>query len=103
MSESFAKPYYSVDVMKFYADRLYTEQVVNSCKPMLSHPELGVDELSELYHCIILGVPYEDLVGKNADEISLERERRINEDAISTESDLIEKAVFSMMKIKGML
>lgn len=102
--EAFASPSYSVDVMKFYADKLYTQGVVRACKPMLKHPELELDVLTELYYCIIVGVPYEDLIGKTATEISIARMERVDSGAvIKKDEDLIEKATYSMMKIKGML
>lgn len=74
MSEAFADPKYSTDVMKFYADRLYDKQTVADCGELLAHPELSVDELNELYACICQGVPYSGLIGLSATDIGVKRE-----------------------------
>lgn len=74
MSEAFADPRYSTDVMKFYADRLYDKQTVADCQELLAHPELSTEELNELYACVCQGVPYSGLIGLSATDIGVKRE-----------------------------
>lgn len=65
LSEYFAKPEYSVDVMKWYADKLYTKSAVKDRALMLQHPKLSIDQLNELEQCITDGVDYSDICDEN--------------------------------------
>jgi len=73
-SEVFKDPNLRVDVMKFYADRLYTDDMCDKCKPILEHPELPLSEVSELYLCAMAGMDVNDLIGKSATEIQIAHE-----------------------------
>ncbi len=73
LSEYFAHPDYSVDVMKFYGDRLYSENAVQACGELLHHRDLDVDTLSELYLCIDAGLDYTPLIGMSKSAIEVER------------------------------
>ena len=111
-SECFANPNMPVESMKFYADRVFSDTDVLMCKPLLKHPELGVDELTELYACASNNIPYEDLIGCTASEIYLQR---LDRDAsmwaeIETidkvkyvDEELLSKAITSIMRLKGLI
>ena len=102
LSDAFADPAYSVDVMKFYADRLLSNEVLEKCRPMLNKKDLSVEQLSELFLCVINGVNYTDLVDKNATTIMVERKKREVDFWDTTSSlDIYDKAVSVAMKIKG--
>lgn len=108
LSESFADPRISVDAMKFYADRLYSVKLVGDCREMLAHPELGVDELSELYACVCAGVPYSAYIGMSAVNIGIERERATatywdNSPFSSFDWYKEEKVTDEVMRLRGML
>ena len=74
--EAFAVPEMSVDAMKFYADRLVDLGTANECTMLLHKPELEVNQLQELFLCIIEGVPFDDLLDLSEDEIRVERYKR---------------------------
>lgn len=104
MSEHFASPKYTPDVMKFYGDRFYDAQTVADCKELLSHPELSVDELSELYLCVCEEVPYSEFIGLSPEEIFVKREQLTgtywgNISAFSM-SDYTEKAINAAQRIR---
>lgn len=65
LSEYFAKPEFSVDSMKWYADRLYTKKAVKERALMLQHPNLSIAQLNELENCISDGVDYADICDEN--------------------------------------
>jgi hypothetical protein len=104
LAEEFNDPRLSSDAMKFYADRLYDKKTVEDCKPMLDHPELGTDELSELYQCVCDGIDYSDLIGKSATDISTAREMATRKYWGSSDlfnTDYYQKALNVAMKTKG--
>lgn len=104
LSESFANPNISVDAMKFYADRLHDKQTVADCKELLAHPELSVDELSELYACVCEGIPYTSYIGLSATEINVKRNEQSAEYWGSSklfDPDYYEKALGVACKMKG--
>ena len=108
-SEYFAKPEFSVDVMKFYADRLLTKEMVKDCEPMLSRPDLTVGQLQELYQCVCSDIPYEDMLDLSQAEMNLvrlDRDKNMWTNIAPlegyTDSDLLEKATKSAMKIRGL-
>lgn len=73
-SEYFAKPEYSVEVMKFYADRLLTQRVVKECSDLLARPRLSVTQLTELYLAICEGVDYSSFIDfSNAKDMYVKR------------------------------
>lgn len=111
-SECFANPDMPVDSMKFYADRLFSEADVIKCKPLLNHPELSIDELTELYACASNNIPYEDLIGATSSEIYLQRLDRDSSMWADVESidkvkyvdeELLSKAVKSIMRLRGLI
>jgi hypothetical protein len=101
LSEYFARPEYSVEVMKFYADRLVSKVAVKECTLMLRNPELKVPELSELYLCICDGVDYSSVINDSADKIRVHR----NKCSIFTEEYdeeiSFDKALDVARKLKG--
>lgn len=104
VSEAFADPKYSTDVMKFYADRLYDKQTVADCGELLAHPELGVDELGELYACVCQGVPYSGMIGLSATDIGVKREMEVSEywgSSSMFDVDYIEKAANVARRLKS--
>lgn len=103
LSEYFARPDYSVDVMKFYADRLYSKKIVQECSLMMHKPNLSVAQLSELYLCVCDGVNYSDLCDLSASDIEVKRrERTLFSDSTSMSSDeAFDKAMGVAMKMKG--
>lgn len=104
-SEAFNDPKYSVDQMKFFADRVCTPQMAKECSDLLNHPELSVDEMRELYQCICEGVDYSDLIGKTPSEIMIERENRSRDywgkQSLLNDVDYYGKAVNVAMKMMG--
>lgn len=98
LAESYASPVYKAGVMKFYADRVYNEKSLNLCKPLLLHPELEVDQLEELYLCLLQRVPIDSLIGLTADEIRIERNKRCK--VVRLGSDLIDNALRVANKLK---
>lgn len=104
MAESFADPKYSTDAMKFYADRLYDKQTVADCSDLLAHPELGVEELGELYTCVCQGVPCSQFIGMSATDIDVKREMEVAKywgSIDSFDSDYLEKAANVARRMKG--
>lgn len=104
MSEYFANPNLSTDAMKFYADRVFNKESYNEVKEMLAHPELGVDELGELYACVCEGIPYSDFIGMTASEIDVEREKARNiywGSSSMFDPDYYDKAANVARKMKG--
>lgn len=74
-SEYFASPKYSVDVMKFYADRLVTEQMVKECADLLNRPDFSLEKLEILYLAICEGVDYSTFIdAPTAEEMRVEYE-----------------------------
>lgn len=103
-SESFANPKLSTDAMKFYADRIYSKKAAEDCKELLSHPELSVDELTELYGCICEGIPYTSYIGKSPVDIRTARDMACVEywgSSSKFDVDYYDKAMNVAMKIKG--
>ena len=103
-SESFANPKLSTDAMKFYADRIYSKKAAEDCRELLTHPELSVDELIELYGCICEGIPYEGYIGKSPVDIQVARTMASTEYWGSTSKfdvDYYDKALNVAMKMKG--
>lgn len=78
LSEYFAKPEFSVDSMKWYADRLYTKKAVKERALMLKHPNLSIDQLNELENCITDSVDYADICDENitVSEMQVQRIKR---------------------------
>ena len=75
-SEYFSSPKYSVEVMKFYADRLMTQQMVKECSDLLARPDYDVDNLAELYLSVCEGIDYSSFIDLNsAEEMRVQRER----------------------------
>lgn len=108
-AEAFANPQLSTDAMKFYADRLYDPQTVADCSELLAHPELGVDELSELYACVCQGIPYSDMIGMSAIDIDVKRTMASQEywgipdafDKKSSDSLVDERALQAARRVRG--
>ena len=61
LSEYFARPDYSVDVMKWYADRIVTPYSAKIRGYMLANPKLTTAHLDELDDCLANGVEFSDL------------------------------------------
>lgn len=105
LAEYYSSPDFSVDAMKFYADRLYSKKIAAECKGMLEHPELSVDQLTELYRCVCDGVDYSDLLDKSAVNINIEREARSRgywgDSSLFDDSDYYIKATNAAMKMMG--
>lgn len=96
LAESFADPRFPADAMKFYADRLYDKQTVIDCSELLAHPELDVEQLNELYACVCQGVPYSELIGMSATDVSVKREMAVRQywgSSLAFENDYVEKAI----------
>lgn len=91
LAESYANPVYQIPVMKFYADRIYNEKSLSLCKPLLLHPELEVEELEELYLCLLQRVPIDNMIGWSADDIRVERNKKCK--VVRLGSDLIDNAL----------
>lgn len=72
-AEEYANPDMPLDVMKFYADVLYSQDEVNKCRPILDQPKLKLSEVSELYECLGQGFDVKDLIGKSSTDIAIER------------------------------
>lgn len=79
VAECFKDPRIPTDSMKFYSQRIVSKKIAADCKEMFQHPELSVDQLSELYLCVCAGVDYSDLMDKSPVEIQVERENRSRE------------------------
>ena len=105
LSEYFAKPCYSVDVMKFYGDRLVSPLAVKECSLMLSKPDLTLGQLTQLYLCIGDGVDYSDLCNLSEDEIySARLDRNMFDSSFNLNADedaLVDKCMDYLMKEKG--
>lgn len=108
-SEAFNKPEYSVDVMKFYADKLIDKDLVAECKPMLDNPNLSLRQLDSLYNCVLHSVPYSDLCDgtKTDSEIYLTmlyRDKNMWEGSMPSnnyvDEELLDKVSVSIMKLK---
>lgn len=101
LSEYFAKPEYSVDVMKWYADRLYTKKAVNERAQMLANPDLSVEQLNELEDCVLDGVDYSDICDPKLSlgHIQVERIKRCKKlwsdisTSNATEDDIMNNAI----------
>lgn len=103
-SESFANPRLSSEAMKFYADRIFDKKSAEDCKELLAHPELSIDELSELYACICEGIPYDKYIGKSAVDIRTARDMECVKywgSSSKFDTDYYEKALGVARKIKG--
>lgn len=103
-SESFANPKLSTDAMKFYADRIFDKKSAEDCKELLAHPELSIEELSELYACVCEGIPYEKYIGKSATDIRVARDMECVKywgSSSKFDTDYYEKALEVARKIKG--
>lgn len=103
LAEYFNNPKLSSDVMKFYADRIYSKKLAKECELMLQHPELSTDQLAELYLCISDGVDYSDLLDKSPVDIRCERESRSRaywgKSLIENDRDYLEKALAAAAKL----
>lgn len=102
-SEYFASPRYSVEVMKFYADRLVTQQMVKECGDLLSRTDYDVDKLSELYLAVCEGVDYSSFIDmESADEMRVQREKLRSKlwDTKVEEDEYINNAVKFAEKLK---
>lgn len=109
-AEAFANPQLSVDSMKFYADRLYDQQTVMDCSELLAHPELGTEELSELYACVCQGVPYSELIGLSASDIDVKRNMAVQQywgssrafdSPVSADYETDERALLAARRVRG--
>lgn len=101
LSEYFAKPEYSVEVMKFYADRLVSNLAVKECKLMLQNPSLKVPELAELYLCVCEGVDYTEVLNETASSIRIHRQSNSLFTENFNESVSFDKALSVAKKLKG--
>lgn len=101
-SEYFAKPEYSVDVMKFYADRLLTKKMVQECADLLSNPKYSVPQLTELYLAVCEGIDYTTFKDLPANSMYVERERLRSKLWSSEfgESDFVNDAIRVAEKLK---
>lgn len=100
-AEYFAKPEYSTEVMKFYADRLVSNLAVKECTLMLKNPELKVSELSELYLCVCDGVDYTSVLNEPAFKIRLHRNKNSLFSEEYDEGISFDKALDVARKLKG--
>lgn len=105
-SEYFKSHDYGVDVMKFYADRLYTDDMCEKCKPILDHPELSLDEVSELYMCALADMDINDLVGKSATDIQVAYENKTrdywcNNEIFGNDPEYYQKALHVAMEVSA--
>ena len=109
-SEEFASPKYNFEVMKFYADRLFSEKAVENCRPMLSNPSLTVEQLQALYECLLEGVDITNLASENktADELYYIRaDKALEWNAPQDipeqvfQDDVLTKAVSYARKVRG--
>ena len=103
-SEYFSSPKYSEEVMKFYADRLITQQMVRECSDLLSRPDYGVDKLTELYLAVCEGIDYSSFIDADtAEEMYVERERlrkNLWGSSLTMSGDYINDAVKFAEKLK---
>lgn len=96
MSEAFADSRFSPDVMKFYADQLYSQDMVDDCQELLAHPELSADQVKELYACAAQGIPYTDFIGMSPEDVYVEREKITTKywgGAQTFDADYLERAI----------
>lgn len=105
-AEAFNNPDLSVDAMKFYADRIYSKEAAKECKVLLDHPELSVEELTELYQCINEGVDPTDLIGQSPVNIQIAREKATRQywgatSILGDDTDYYSKAVRVAMNIRS--
>ena len=79
-SECFANNAYSVNAMKFYADRLYSDTQVERYKPALSNPSLTLKQLMKIDEFIDKGYDYskvmDDIDNPIAVQMVLDNERQ---------------------------
>ena len=64
-----AKPSFSEDALKAYADILYNKAQVTLCKPIIAHPEFDGEKVRALYEALQHGLKVEPLVNLSVDEI----------------------------------
>lgn len=64
-----AKPEYSEDALREYADLLYSKIQVSICKPLIARPELSGPEIRALYEALLNKMDIEPLVGLPVKEI----------------------------------
>lgn len=105
-SEAFAGHDYGVDVMKFYADRLYSDDLCDKCKPILNHPELSLNEVSELYLCALADMDVNELIGKSANDIQIAYESKTrdywcNNTIFGDDPDYYQKALHVAMEVNA--
>lgn len=104
-SEYFAKPEYSVEVMKFYADRLMTKKMVSDCADLLNRTDYSLDKLVELYLAVCDGIDYSSFINADtAEEMFTERERLKEElwgNSYVFSGDEVNKAVAFAKKLKN--
>lgn len=103
-AEAFAIPEISLDAMKFYADRLVDLGTANECTMLLHRPDLKVEQLQELFLCILDGVPFDDLLDLSEEEIRVERFKRSNAfwgNFHINVSEIEEHAINYAMRLRG--
>ena len=105
-AEAFNNPDLSVDAMKFYADRICSKVAAKECKVLLDHPELSVEELTELYQCINEGVDPTELIGESPVNIQIAREKATRQywgatSILGDDTDYYSKAVRVAMNIRS--
>lgn len=96
-AEAFNNPDMNEDVMKFYADRVFSKSDADALKPMLDRPDLSYEQVNSLYNAVLNGVPIENLVGRSssmveAATIEQTREYWAEGDVFAADPDLVEKA-----------
>lgn len=64
-----AKPEFSEDALKVYADILYNKSQVTLCKPIIAHAELSGEMVRALYEALQHNMEVEPLVNLSLDEI----------------------------------
>lgn len=105
-AEAFNNPDLSVDAMKFYADRICSKAAAKECKVLLDHPELSVEELTELYQCINEGIDPTELIGESPVNIQIAREKATRQywgatSILGDDTDYYSKAVRVAMNIRS--
>lgn len=103
-AEAFASPKYSVDVMKFYADRIMNTAIAKECEAMLAKPDLTTDKLAQLYLCVCYGVKFDDLLDLDVTSITTKRQARTVKfwsGSEVTADDLYDKAIAFAEKMRG--
>ena len=101
-AEYFNSPKISTDSMKFYADRIFSDDMASDCAAMLAHPELSVDELDELYMCLCDGMDYTGLIGSSPSDIDVARLKQNTEywgSSSEFDVDYYQKALNVAMKM----